>query len=135
MIKFGFMNVLVREFICNKVIKELSEIKVIAGECRYNYQCHKNSAHVAEINGDDFLVVCIYIDDNFPIIHFLNYDSINGEYVDNTLGIHTSMYKHYLWKKVHKKDFYKMDNVFFNLRQEITKSLPWYLRLFSDYRC
>jgi hypothetical protein len=130
---FNFADSYVRKYVISKIISDLPEINVIPGECHYNFQCHHNSAHYALKNKHNFLTVGFYIDNNYPIIHFLNY--INNDFVDNTLGEHTVKYKHYFLKKIHKEDFHEVDNIFGELRKEIRNKLPWHLKLFSKYNC
>lgn len=124
----------VRKYICDQIVSELTEISVKAGDCRFNYNCHKNATHIAETNNDEYIVCSIYIDNGYPIIHFLNIDN-DGNYIDNTLGIHTLIYKHYYWKKIYRVDYFDIDNVFYNLRREIKNGLPWYYRYFTKYNC
>lgn len=128
---FKFLDKKAQLFVAEKIRTTLEEIKPLPGDCRYNYNCHLNSVHCAVVDEQEFITVGFYLFINQPIIHFLNYK--NGQFIDNTLGVHTSNFKHYLWKRIYKEDFNRINDVFIELRKEIRKDLPWYLRWFSKY--
>jgi hypothetical protein len=123
----------VQRYIKNKIDLELDRIYPVSGECRYNFRCHLNSVHEAVKNNDEYIIMGFYFCNNQPIIHFYNYQK--GVIIDNTLGCHALQYKHYIYKRVYKKDFKNIETVFLNFRKQIRKSLPWYLRIFSTYNC
>lgn len=93
--------------------------------------CHKNSVHEAIKNKDDSVVMCMYIDGDYPIIHFINQDK-NGHYVDNTLGEWSEKYNYYFIKLINKDEFFDVDKVFDAYRKEIRKQLSFWVRLFSN---
>lgn len=121
------------------VYKKLSEhiknnyqiISITPGkEIKFNYVCHKNSAHIAIVKKHKKIAMLVYIEDNQPIIHFVNYK--NGKYIDNTLG-HFCPKEAYFIRYINKSDFYKVDTIFSNFRKEIRLHLPMWLRIVSKY--
>lgn len=115
-----------------KMIKrDLQKLEVSSGMCRYNFRCQLNAVHDAITNGEDEVAMCFYISEGDPIIHFLNIDN-EGKYVDNTLGIWSSRIEYYLVRKVSKVDFFNINNIFTEYRNQVRNSLPWHIRTFSD---
>jgi hypothetical protein len=81
---------------------------------------------------EDELAMCIYMHGSWPIIHFINVNS-DGFYIDNTLGQWSSQYEYYFIRFINKDSFFDIYDIFTNYRKELRKSLPWYVRLFSNY--
>lgn len=121
------------KFFVNKILNNLDKIEITPGTCRYNFNCHKNAVHEAIINDDKFIIAGFYLAGTQPILHFTNFRQ--GKFIDNTLGVHALNHKHYIWKRIYKKDFNRIDLVFSELRKELRNELPWYLKLFSKYNC
>lgn len=130
-IKMEIFHIKARKIICDIVINDFKPIKVKSGKCRYNYKCHKNAVHEAINNKEEFLAMCFYIDDGYPIIHFLNINK-KGKYIDNTLGHWSKNIDFYLIKKINKKDFFMIDNIFSTYREEMKTKIPWYIRWFTN---
>ncbi|MFW6225818.1 MAG: hypothetical protein ACOC3V_02565 [bacterium] len=120
----------------NKIILDyiennLEQIKVKSGKCRYNFRCHMNSVHEAINNKEKKIALCFYICDNQPIIHFINVTK-KGKFVDNTLGVWSNKYKYYFVRYIKKEDFYTIEDVFSNYREELRSKLPWYINLIKN---
>jgi hypothetical protein len=115
----------------NKVFAEYKKIKVKPGKCRYNYRCQMNAVHEASKKGDKKIAMCIYLDDNYPVIHFINYKK--GKFTDNTLGQWATLNEYYFVKWIHEDDFWNVNNIFISYRKELRKSLSWWVRLTSNY--
>lgn len=99
-----------RKYIREKILPTLTPIVVTSGICRYNFQCHYNVVHDAVSNGDDRVALCIYVDGNQPIIHFLN---VRGdEFIDNTLGVWCRKYAFYLVRYIEKDYFFDVNDIF-----------------------
>jgi hypothetical protein len=127
------MKILQRK--ARKIVKELVEknfvkINVSSGECRYNFRCHYNAVHDAINNENEYIAMVWYIEDGYPAIHFLNYEYWLNTYTDNTLGVWSKNVKYYLIKFIHKEDFFSIDDVFDEYRDEVNTWLPFWLRYF-----
>lgn len=96
-------------------------IDVKGGNCRFNYKCHLNTVHEAIENKQNKLAMCIYMDDDYPIIHFVNCNK--DEFIDNTLGHWATQYDYYLIKYIEKKDFFNIVKIFLQYRQELRNKL------------
>lgn len=112
------------------VIATLPKIKVTAGIIRYNFRCQYNSVHDALNDNQEKVAMCIYIDEGFPVIHFVNYD--NGVFTDNTLGRWCEKYDYYLVRFIDKESFWDIDNIFVAYRKELHRRLPFWVRLLSN---
>ena len=107
-------------------------IKVEPGKCLYNFQCHSNAVHYAKKRREKKLAMVIYIDNNIPIVHFINY--AKKKFKDNTLGQWTTQYEYYFVKWVDEADMWFIHAIFKHYRQHLRNQLSWWVRLTSDYR-
>ena len=114
----------------NMVTNELEKISVVSGECRYNFMCHRNAVHDALNANQDEVAMCFYIDDDQPIIHFINIE--DGRYVDNTLGRWSDMHDYYLIKTIGKEDFFNIADIFVDYRKQLQGRLPILIRWFNN---
>lgn len=121
-----------RQEICNHIISKYEKIKVKGGKCRFNYRCHNNAVHEAKKHKHKKLAMCVYMDGSYPIIHFVNYHK--GKFTDNTLGEWTSQYDYYFIKWIKDDDMWNICTIFEAYREELGKTLSWWVRLTSDYR-
>ena len=132
------MNILKKK--ARKIVKNLIEsgrfekIKVNSGKCRYNFRCHLNAVHDALNEDQDTIAMVWMIDDGWPVIHFINIgfsDSfIGGGFTDNTIGRWCETVDYYLIKVILKDDFFNVDNIFDDYRDEVNTWLPIWLRYF-----
>ena len=99
---FKFNNKKAREFFTTYAIANYDKIKVKSGKCRYNFRCQYNAVHEAKKAGDSRIAMTIYIDGDYPIIHFLNYQ--NEEFIDNTLGEWSKRLDYYFVKWIEDED-------------------------------
>jgi len=124
-------NYKAQQEIANYTIANYKKIEVKAGKCRFNFKCHYNSVHEAKKNKHKKLAMCIYLDDGYPIIHFINYNK--GKFVDNTLGEWSSRVDFYFVRWITDEEMWKVDTIFTAFRKELRKSLSWWVRLTSDF--
>lgn len=123
-------NDLSKAIIKNMVIATMKRINVDSGACRYNFWCQYNTVHDALNDNHEKIAMCFIIDDDYPVIHFINYD--NGNYTDNTLGRWSETNDYYLIRIIDKIDFFSVDKIFTAYRKELKKGLPFYVRWFSS---
>ena len=116
----------------NHIISTCEKIDVISGTCRFNYMCHMNAVHDAINNKDTTIAMCVYIEDGFPIIHFINIHE--GKYIDNTLGNWSSRSDYYLVKIIKEDEFWNVQSIFNSYRLEIEENRPLWFRLFFTLR-
>lgn len=127
-----YLDKKVREFLVDWTRNELPRIKVKSGVCRYNFRCHNNAVHDALDDGEDQIAMVIYIDEDYPIVHFINLNS-EGEYTDNTLGRWSEKMEYYLVRKIDKEDFFNIYTIFNSYRKHLRSKVPLRIRLFSEY--
>jgi len=108
-----------------------NKIDVGAGKCRFNYQCHNNAVHDAINNKHKKIAMCIYLDGDYPIIHFINV-SKKGKFTDNTLGNWATQYEYFLIKYIDDVDYFTVNDVFAQYRKQLRKQLSFLTRTFSD---
>jgi len=94
--------------------------------------CHMNAVHDAINNKDTTIAMCVYIEDGFPIIHFINIHE--GKYIDNTLGNWSSRSDYYLVKIIKEDEFWNVQSIFNSYRLEIEENRPLWFRLFFTLR-
>ena len=106
--------------IWQEIYRDCKDIKVNAGELRFNYKCHVNAWHHAlKEDHEEIAAVFYQMPDTLrPSIHFVNYDGEN--YIDNTIGYLAESTSYYLIRMIPKIEF--------------EKNQPWdYLQKFKEY--
>ena len=114
------------------IISKYNKIEVKAGKLRYNFRCHNNSVHFAKRKGDKKLAMVVYIEDGYPIVHFINYSK--KQFIDNTLGEWATQVDYYFIKWIKEEDYFDIFTVFDAFKEELGKTLNWWTRLTSDWR-
>ena len=110
-----------------------NKIDVKAGVCRYNFRCSFNAVHDALENDEDELAMCVYVDDEYPIIHFININK-DGEYIDNTLGHWSERVDFYLVRNIKKDEFWDVNDIFTSYRNYLKTIPSWWLTIFKSYK-
>ena len=127
----NYNNYKAQQEIANYTIANYKKIKVKAGKCRYNFRCQYNSVHEAKKRKHKKLAMCIYLNDGYPIIHFINYHK--GKFIDNTLGEWSSRVDFYFVRWITDEEMWQIDTIFTAFRKELRKTLSWWVRLTSDF--
>lgn len=109
------------------------KIEVTGGECRYNFRCHLNTVHEALKHGHPRIAMTVYIEDDYPIVHFLNVDPETGEFIDNTLGEWARYNEYFLIKYIPEEEFTTVGTYLELYRKELRKGLSFWTRLLSEY--
>lgn len=128
------LNEKARKEIIDFTKSSFEKIKPQAGVCRFNWQCHANAVHDATIENHDKIAMCIYISQNYPIVHFLNYNKEEKKFIDNTLGTWCYEYEYYLVRFIDKSEFNNIFAIHENYRKQLRKQLSFWTKLFSDYK-
>ena len=123
----------VKKYFIDYILANYEKINVESGKCRYNFKCHFNAVHEAKKNGHEKIAMCMYIDEGYPIIHFVNY--FEGKYVDNTLGQWTKLNDYYFVKWISDDQMWAVDEIFGAFRKDLRRRLSWWLKITSDYEC
>lgn len=90
--------------------KHFTLIEVKAGEYNGYGRCHQIARHALETGKADTIAVTLSFLENSGVnVHYIN--SINGEYVDNTLGYLSKANTYYLIREGGKKEFDKVDMI------------------------
>lgn len=127
------INTKARKEICDHITSRYNKIEVKAGKCRFNYRCSANAVHDAVKNKDKKIAMCVYIDEGYPVIHFINYKK--GVFTDNTLGVWSSQYDYYFIRWIKEDEFFQVDYIFESFRRELRNVLSWWTKLWSNYEC
>ena len=120
---------------CKIVEDKYDKVEVKPGLCRYNFRCHLNAVHDAIESGHEKIALCLYSgpDLDYPIIHFLNVYH-DGTFVDNTLGHWSSKYEYRLVRYISKHEFFSVESIFSNFREELRSATGWMSR-FTSFVC
>lgn len=108
-----------------------NKIDVRHGKCRFNYKCQCNAVHEAINKKQSRVAMCMYIDGDYPIIHFVNV-SKKGKFKDNTLGNWATNYEFFFIKYVDDVDYFNINDVFNSYSKELRNQLSFFTRLLSD---
>ena len=105
---------------------------VVAGKCRFNFQCFDNAVHEAYENSWDKVALVVYIANKCPIIHCININE-KGEFVDNTLGHICREKEYYFVRYIMEEEFPDRWMICKGLRKELRRNLNWWTRLLSEH--
>jgi len=120
-----------RELVIQMIRANLQLVEVQSGLCRFNFRCADNAVHDAINAEHEKIAMVFYIHGEFPIIHFINVND-KEELIDNTLGNWSSQYEYFLIRYIDKNSFFNVHSIFTNYRKELRRSLPFFVRLFSN---
>lgn len=120
------------KFIAEYVRKTYRKIDVKSGGYMLNHKCHLNAVNYAVEKKESNIVLCVTLFNDEPNIHFINFTKY--KYVDNTLGQWSATYDYYLVRFIAENEYYSIVDVFSKYRAELNRCLPWYLRLFGEYK-
>lgn len=125
-----------KEMMLNFAKKTGEPIKVLPGACRWNYKCQINAVHEALRNGEGSICMGIYLDCDYPIIHFWN-ESLKEDipvYTDNSLGEWAAVYTYYLIRHIKASEFWSVNEIFGAFREEINSTFPLWVRVLKRFR-
>ena len=105
-----------------------NKMDVKAGKCRFNYRCQMNAVNDAITQGHNKVAMCVYIDEGYPIMHFVNVNK-KGVFTDNTLGNWAVNYEYFFIKYIDDVDFFTINDVLIDYRVELKKQLGFFNRL------
>lgn len=115
----------IREAICLWVRARHEMVKPKAAQGLFNYRCFSNAAEWARTHPGDTIVEVVYIDDGYPILHYLNVNA-EGDYLETTLGYRANNLEYYLIRRIHQDDHAQIE-------QEFNRALRYYLLRFTNW--
>lgn len=127
----GFLDDKAKEIVKDHMLATMKRVPVKSGTCRYNFRCQRNAVHDAIEAGHDEIAMCMYLEGDHPIIHFLNVDK-EGNYIDNTLGQWSQRYTYFLVRHIDKESFFSIESIFSSYRRDLNLKLPFHVRWFSN---
>lgn len=102
----------IAERISNAVRSKYDRISVVPKQGLFNRQCHRNAVEYARVNKGHSVVEVIYIENDDPILHYVNYK--NGIYYETTLGWEAETLEYYKIKGIRDEDHTKIHDIFNN---------------------
>lgn len=129
-------NIKAKELMLNFAKKNGEAVKVLPGDCRWNYKCQVNAVHNALRAGETSICMGIYLDYDYPIIHFWN-ESLKEDipvYTDNSLGEWAVTYTYYLIRHIKADEFWSVNEIFGAFREEINSTFPLWVRVFKSFQ-
>ncbi|RQP13267.1 MAG: hypothetical protein EAS51_00180 [Microbacteriaceae bacterium] len=95
-------------------------IQPIPTQGMFNFRCHENCVqYVRDRPGERLgIVETIYVDGDFPILHYLVHDLAAGTYREVTLGWLAPQHEYYLIRPVHPSDFDRIHAEFSRARAD-----------------
>lgn len=110
----------------------IPEDRFVVGEMRYNFQCHRNSAHEHFLEPSKRMVLCFAVDsrDDSFCLHVIN-RLPNGKYQDNTWGHEYRFHSYFLIKEILPDQYYRVPEYFDDHLRDFIKLYGqyWLIRL------
>ena len=104
--------------------KRIDKKDMELGNLVYNYMCHMNAVQYIKTGQAEEVYLCIYIDNNYPVVHFIN--KKEGKFIDNTLGWRYEQLEYYIIKKVSEDEYNNTYNRYY------AKQIADVLRKFAE---
>ena len=104
-------------------------IDVLPKQGCFNHKCFLNAAEYQRRfpNTEIYEVICI--EDDYPVLHYVNYCPSRDEYLETTLGFMADRNEYYKLRKINPRDYLRIDSEFSRTRDEWnSRWLPWWGR-------
>lgn len=101
----------------NYTYVNLEDMKL--GTIIYNYRCHLNAVQCVKEGKADEVYLCVYIEDKYPIIHFINKQG--DKYVDNTLGWTYKKIEYYIIRKINSGEYEQITDVLVQAQRTLAR--------------
>lgn len=102
----------IRERIKNHVRSRYERIIVQPQVGRFNFRCFDNVIEEHRHNDSFDVYEVIYIDNGYPILHYINYDTKNKRYLETTLGWKADHLEYYVIRKICNVDYRYIEDEF-----------------------
>jgi len=121
--------------ICSYFRSRYEMIDVEPKQGMFNFSCFDNAADWVRRNKGHEIYEVVYIEDNYPILHYVNFNPKTNKYLETTLGYKAVNFEYYIFRKIHPNDYISI-GCEFSLARKVYESdwLKWYHRLFGIKR-
>ena len=116
----------IREKIKNHVRSRYARIVVTPHVGRFNFRCFENVVEECRLNPDFEVIEVIYIDDGYPILHYINRNKLTNEHLETTLGWKAEHLEYYGIRVINPIDYKWIES-------EFTRGLDCWLYEFSNW--
>ncbi len=104
--------------VCDHVRAKYTQITVQPRAGLFNQKCFNNAVQYYQdfhhTKNEIKVFEVIFIGNNDPVLHFVNYDVKTKTYLETTLGYKAVEYEYFLIREVHKDEFSNIESVFSN---------------------
>ncbi|MZK53347.1 hypothetical protein [Clostridium beijerinckii] len=92
---------------------------MMQGNIIYNYRCHLNSVQCVKEGKADEVYLCVYVENNYPIVHFINKQG--DKFVDNTLGWTYENIDYYIIRKINSDEYKNITDILVQAQRTLTR--------------
>lgn len=103
---------------------DLVDVKPKAG--LFNYCCYYNAVEYARTHKNTEVLEVIYIEDNEPVLHYVNRLTTSGVLLETTLGFRAKNLEYYVIRTIHTSDYKYIET-------EFDRSLRSWLMQFTSW--
>lgn len=114
--------------LCNELRATKTRFYCLPTQGLFNFRCFDNCVQYAADNKDKNFKIfeCIYINDKFPVLHYVVQDIDTQLYHEVTLGWHAEHLEYYMIREVPRQDWPNLGNIF-------EKSLNYWLYRYTNW--
>ncbi len=113
--------------------KEINTEDMILGKGLFNARCYQNSVQSAIEDPKLTVYMCLCFDRKQPFLHFINKNTEDNKFIDNTLGWEYKFYNYRIIREITQEEYNIIWDVFDNTRKYIHKiNTNWFERIFTD---
>lgn len=104
-----------------------SMVEAVPTQGLFNHKCFDNAVQYHTNHPSFGVVECIYVDDGYPVLHYLN---VKGAlYYETTLGWRAKYHEYYIIRTIHPDDYKRIDCEFdVSLKYWYRKYTTWFDR-------
>jgi len=92
----------------------------------FNYRCFDNSVQYQHEFPETSVIEVIYLHDDTPILHYINYDPVSKKYLETTKGHQAKHFKYYYIREVPADEYDYIGSMF-------DKAVDSWTRQFSNW--
>ena len=116
--------------ICEYVRARYEMVKVKPEAGLFNYKCHCNAVEYARTRRGVEVLEVIYIENGYPILHYINRHTETGSLLETTLGFMADDLEYYVIRTIHPDDYKRIVSEFDNsLKSWLMQFTSWYDRV------
>jgi len=92
----------------------------------FNFRCFDNAVEYQRRYPEMEVIEVIYIEHEYPILHYINRDPVDGSYRETTLGWQAPHLEYYFIRKIHPQDYPY-------IKTEFERSLEHWLEEYTNW--